>query len=49
MDKMSAENVCVREVCFAYNSSEPILRGIDLTIERGSIYGLLGSSGCGKT
>ncbi|KAK7791859.1 hypothetical protein R5R35_000907 [Gryllus longicercus] len=26
-----------------------VLRGLDMTVPRGSIYGLLGASGCGKT
>ncbi|CAL7937627.1 unnamed protein product [Xylocopa violacea] len=29
--------------------AKPILNGLDLTVPRGSIYGLLGASGCGKT
>jgi ABC-type multidrug transport system ATPase subunit/ABC-type multidrug transport system permease subunit len=31
------------------SSDEPILRGLTMRVEPGSIYGLLGASGCGKT
>ena len=41
--------VCVRDFYFSYNDSNPILKGINLTVGKGVIYGLLGSSGCGKT
>lgn len=44
--------VCVRRACKKYGSkSSPyiILDGLNMTVPKGSIYGLLGASGCGKT
>ncbi|GIY27979.1 ABC transporter G family member 20 [Caerostris extrusa] len=38
-------------VCFRFGGkkSQPVLNGLDISVERGIIYGLLGPSGCGKT
>ncbi|XP_049823612.1 ABC transporter G family member 20 isoform X2 [Aethina tumida] len=44
--------VCVRRACKKYGtSSNPyvILDGLNMTVPKGCIYGLLGASGCGKT
>ncbi|XP_045473206.1 ABC transporter G family member 20 [Harmonia axyridis] len=44
--------VCVRRACKKYGSkSSPfiILDGLNMTVPKGCIYGLLGASGCGKT
>ena len=41
--------VCVKDIYFTYFNSQPILKGIDISIKRATIYGLLGPSGCGKT
>ncbi|XP_075259257.1 ABC transporter G family member 23-like isoform X2 [Convolutriloba macropyga] len=30
-------------------AKQPVLNGLNMTVEQGSIYGLLGPSGCGKT
>lgn len=38
-----------RDVSFSYDGERPILRGFDLTIEKGMRYLLKGPSGCGKT
>lgn len=32
-----------------YYRDEQVLRGLTMKVEHGSIYGLLGASGCGKT
>lgn len=32
-----------------YDRDEHVLRGLTMKVEHGSIYGLLGASGCGKT
>lgn len=36
-------------VSFAYQKDKPLLRGLNLTIEKGKRYLLKGASGCGKT
>ncbi len=38
----------ISRVSFAYTSS-PVLTGIDLSIEPGKFYGIVGPNGCGKT
>lgn len=38
-----------KSVTFAYNKDKPILRGINLQINAGSIIGIVGKSGAGKT
>ncbi|XKL64938.1 hypothetical protein PGB90_005024 [Kerria lacca] len=41
--------VMVRNAYKSYVSTNPILNGLNLTVPKGIIYGLLGPSGCGKT
>ncbi|XP_075214504.1 ABC transporter oskyddad isoform X2 [Lycorma delicatula] len=44
--------VCVRRACKRYGSSKNptvILDNLNMTVPKGTIYGLLGASGCGKT
>jgi ABC-type multidrug transport system ATPase subunit len=36
-------------VCKRYGFGRPVLDGIDLKLERGTVYALLGRNGCGKT
>ncbi|XP_067007199.2 ABC transporter G family member 23 [Anabrus simplex] len=44
--------VYIRNGCKSYgrgSKAVPILQNLDMTVPKGSIYGLLGASGCGKT
>ncbi|MBW7860451.1 MAG: ABC transporter ATP-binding protein [Rhodocyclaceae bacterium] len=40
--------VALRDVRFAYGERE-ILKGVDLSVQRGQVVAILGGSGCGKT
>ena len=39
----------IRNVSFAYDAAQPVLRDINMAIPRGSVVGIMGQSGCGKT
>jgi phospholipid/cholesterol/gamma-HCH transport system ATP-binding protein len=39
----------IRKLSFGYDAKRPVLRSIDLAIERRSVVGIMGQSGCGKT
>ncbi|XP_021950776.1 ABC transporter G family member 23 isoform X2 [Folsomia candida] len=41
--------VQVQNACKTYGRGPPVLNDLNMTVPRGTIYGLLGSSGCGKT
>ena len=45
----SKDGVFLTEAWFGYSSDTPVLRGSNLIVPKGAIYGLLGPSGCGKT
>jgi phospholipid/cholesterol/gamma-HCH transport system ATP-binding protein len=39
----------IKNVAFGYDPARPVLRDVSLTIPRGSVVGIMGQSGCGKT
>jgi phospholipid/cholesterol/gamma-HCH transport system ATP-binding protein len=39
----------IENVSFGYDAARPVLRDITLAIPRGSVVGIMGQSGCGKT
>jgi phospholipid/cholesterol/gamma-HCH transport system ATP-binding protein len=39
----------IRRVSFGYEPARPVLRDIELEVPRGSVVGIMGQSGCGKT
>ena len=39
----------ISNVSFGYDPARPVLRDINLAIPRGSVVGIMGQSGCGKT
>ena len=41
--------VRIEGVWFGYDAARPVLRDINLAIPRGSVVGIMGQSGCGKT
>ena len=41
--------VGIENVSFAYDASRQVLRDVSLSIPRGSVVGIMGQSGCGKT
>lgn len=52
VESMQKQAVCVRRAFKKYgNKNNPniILDGLNMTVPKGTIYGLLGASGCGKT
>jgi phospholipid/cholesterol/gamma-HCH transport system ATP-binding protein len=45
----SAPIVEIDKVSFGYDAARPVLHGVSLRIEPGSVVGIMGQSGCGKT
>jgi ABC-2 type transport system ATP-binding protein len=41
--------VRIRNLHFGYSRKHPLFQHLDLTLERGHIYGLLGKNGAGKS
>ena len=39
----------IERVSFGYDRAQPVLREVSLVIPRGSVVGIMGQSGCGKT
>jgi phospholipid/cholesterol/gamma-HCH transport system ATP-binding protein len=39
----------IQNVAFGYDAARPVLRDVSLSIARGSVVGVMGQSGCGKT
>jgi phospholipid/cholesterol/gamma-HCH transport system ATP-binding protein len=39
----------IEQVFFGYDAARPVLRDVSLAIPRGSVVGIMGQSGCGKT
>jgi phospholipid/cholesterol/gamma-HCH transport system ATP-binding protein len=39
----------ISQVSFGYDAARPVLREVSLVIPRGSVVGIMGQSGCGKT
>ncbi|XP_011864940.1 PREDICTED: ABC transporter G family member 20 [Vollenhovia emeryi] len=52
LDTRRRQAVCVRRAFKKYgskNNPQVVLDGLNMTVPKGAIYGLLGASGCGKT
>ena len=49
IDKERLQMIQLKNIVKTYAGDVHALRGIDLTIERGSIYGIIGLSGAGKS
>ena len=45
----SAPIVEIENVSFGYDAARPVLQGVNLRIEPGSVVAIMGQSGCGKT
>lgn len=49
-DSAGAEAIVeLRNVSFAYDPAVPVLRDINMSMRRGTVVGIMGQSGCGKT
>lgn len=48
-DTAYGASVILQDVCFGYDSSTPVLRNVNLTVQAGERASLVGASGAGKT
>src|SRR6056297_1928984 len=48
-ENLHDKKVNVSELTFAYHKKRPLFRSLDMQLEMGNIYGLLGKNGAGKT
>ena len=46
---ISYEKLEVKDLSFAYNTNEPVLKNICMHAQKGEIVGIVGESGCGKS
>src|SRR5690349_5948946 len=46
---VTSGEVCFEDVCFAYPTGDPVLRGVDFAARRGSCVALVGQTGAGKS
>lgn len=42
------DSICIDDLCFSYGEKD-VLNGISVSIKKGSLVGILGPNGCGKT
>ena len=47
--KFNYENLSVKDLSFAYESSVPVLKDVCMHAKKGEIIGIVGESGCGKS
>ena len=43
------EKIELKNICFSYNESKPVLKNINFTINKGDFIGIIGLSGAGKS
>ena len=49
MEPTFTNRIAIKELSFAYEADRPILSEVDLTLNKGEKYAIVGKSGCGKT
>ncbi|MBQ8815193.1 MAG: ABC transporter ATP-binding protein/permease [Lachnospiraceae bacterium] len=49
VDEAEKIDICCSDLQFAYEADRPILKGIDLTLKKGTFVAVVGESGCGKS